>query len=335
MKVFKFSPSNYTEAYKSKGYAFVKDGVSPAFVAYAQKALEAALADQQASLRNFKFAGKKQQFLFEFPADSDFPGGVFETVATVAGLPLDRMTLCERHLKVYDSEAKSNPPAHKDRVASQVAVGLPLKVSQGSNLVLYPNHYLEINPFNSTAEWRDHLDEADLPEKVLKDVEPVYLDAQPGDVVLFRGSSIYHERRNPANTAVLYLKFNAMRLDPIGEDPSTPVQRKKSLEILQSSSDEELLNSVTEVSPRLAQLGRYYTRWYWKEVIQANVWGEKPFTLSEDEFRIMINVDGKRTVRHVIERLGVPEPEYLSYVPRFRRLARLQGIDFISQGPQQ
>ena len=103
------------------------------------------------------------------------------------------------------------------------------------------------------------------------EIEPVKVDVRPGDVVLFRGSSIYHERVNAANTTLLYLKFNSMRLDPIGEDPSTPVQREVSLNILSNKSDEQLLDSVIEVSPKLERISRHYTRLYWKEVIQAYV----------------------------------------------------------------
>lgn len=63
---------------------------------------------------------------------------------------------------------------------------------------MFPKSELEINPYNTTALWRSSLDDQDLPDNVLKDIQPLKLDVRPGDVVLFRGSSIYHEREKPA-----------------------------------------------------------------------------------------------------------------------------------------
>ncbi len=329
MNVFCFSPESYHDEYETNGFVHVKGGVSPEFLAYAQQTAYDLIAAEK-SLEEWNFKGKKQQFLMEFPDDSDFPRGVKETVARVAGLPADKMTLCERHIKAYEEVANNNPPPHKDRVASQVTVGLPLKVPNGSYIILYPHDYLTINPLNSTALWRTSLDEDQLPENVLRGIEPVRLDVQPGDVVLFRGSSIYHERVNPSNTILLYLKFNAMGLDPLGEDPDTPVLRERTLGCLSDLSDEDLLDMPVAVSPRLERISRHYTRLYWKEVVQAYVSGEKEFTLSEAELRIFQVIDGGRTVREVIARLGIPEPEYLGLVPTFRRLGRLGGIDFLA-----
>jgi hypothetical protein len=147
---------------------------------------------------------------------------------------------------------------------------------------------------------------------------------------MFRGSSIYHERVKAASTRLLYCKFNFMRLDPLGEDPRTPLQQLQSQEILREKSDRELLNSVVEVSPRLERVSRHYTRLYWKDVIQAYVGGEKEFTLSEQELSAFRHIDGKLTVSEVMMRLGIPEPQHIQHVPMFRRLGELKGIDFLN-----
>lgn len=333
VKVFLFPPERYTEEYRKHGYVLVRNGVSPEFLGYARKTLED-LVEQNRSMKEFEFAGKKQQFLFEFPKESDYPDGVFEVVARLAGLRRDKMMLCERHLKVYDRNAPSHPPPHKDRVASQVAVGIPLVVPNGSYVVLYPNDHLMINPLNTTADWRESLDEEQLPENLLKDLTPVRVDVLPGDVLLFRGSSIYHERVNGAETALVYLKFNAMRLDPLGEDPATDPQRRRSLELLARLSDEDLLHSVVDVSPRLIRISRHYTRLYWKEVVQAYVGGSKVFNVSDAELKFIMNVDGERTVQDVIERLGIPVGEHTKHLPIVRRLVRLGGIDLWATSSQ-
>jgi len=42
--------------------------------------------------------------------------------------------------------------------------------SAGSKVVAYPDDELDINPFNTTALWRDSLDDDRLPERVLRDM---------------------------------------------------------------------------------------------------------------------------------------------------------------------
>lgn len=325
MKVFNFTPSDYADEYTKKGFVHIKGGVSPEFLNYALKQMKRLVSDHK-EMTEWEFRGKKQQYLFKFGEEWDFPSGVYEAVASVAGLPIEKLTLCERHIKIYEDVAEKIVPPHKDRLASELTVGLPLIVPEDSYLILYPNDELTINPYETTALWRTSLDEEDLPENKLKGIEPIKANVRPGDVILFRGSSIYHERVNPANTSLLYLKFNAMRLDPIGEDPSTTLQFKQSLSFLEVKSDNDLLDSIVEVSPRLIKISRHYTRLHWKEVLQAYVWGEKEFTISETELRIFKKIDGNTTIRDVVRLLGVPEPEVIDFVPLFRRLAKLEGI---------
>ncbi len=330
MKVFNFSPEEYAHDYAKTGYVHIKNGISPLFMKYLQEHVDKLTSDARNSMEEWKFQGKKQQYLFEFPKESDFPKGVFEHLGKVTGLPVETMTICERHIKIYEKEVVNRtPPPHKDRSASEITVGFALQVPEDSYLVLYPYNHTEINPFNSTAEWRNQLDQEALPENALMGVTPVRIYMVPGDVVLFRGSSIYHERHNPANTTLLYCKFNSMRLDPIGEDPSTMEQREKSLKILSSWSDKELMKCKLEVSPRLAKISRHYTRLYWKEVIQAYVGGENEFTISELELSLFKNVERNRTIDEVMARLGISHPERKAALGMFKRLAKLGGIDLL------
>lgn len=94
--------------------------------------------------------------------------------------------------------------------------------------------------------------------------------------------------------------------------------------------DRKLLDCLVEVSPRLEKISRHYARLYWKEVIQAYLAGEKEFTLSKIELEVFKKVEGQGTVREIISRLGIPEPEHLNYVPMVRRLASLKGLDIIA-----
>jgi hypothetical protein len=237
------------------------------------------------------------------------------------------MALCERHVKVYDAKAPAHPPPHKDRVASQVAVGLPLIVPDNSHIILYPNDYLEINPFNSTALWRTSLDDEALPERILANIEPMRFDVRPGDVIMFRGSSIYHERVNPANTALLYLKFNDMGMDPVGEDPETPLKRRATLALLSELDDRRMLDVGISRHPRLDRISRHYCGAHLKEVIQVSVWANKEFTISELELSLLRQLGGDLTVRDVFARLALPDSAYEKHVGMVRRLAQLEAVD--------
>ncbi|MGK0271183.1 MAG: hypothetical protein ACI88H_001840, partial [Cocleimonas sp.] len=326
--IFCFNPADYQQSFAENGYVLIKNGLDANFLDTAIEQAEKQRIDQQ-EINNCFFKGKKRQYLYEFE-EWDFYNSGLESLAKTANLPLDKATLCERHIKVYEPDAKPNVPAHKDRIAAQVTVGIPLLIPEGSHIVLWPEDHLEINALNTTALWRTNLDEENLPQNILKDIEPVRIFAEPGDVVMFRGNSIHHERENPANARILYLKLNGMRLDPMGEDPSTLSEQETSQQILAQLDDQKLLDCIVEVSPRLEKISRHYTRLYWTEVIQAYVADEKEFTVSELELEVFKKAEDQKTVREVISRLGIPEPEHINHVPMIRRLAKLKGLNIIA-----
>jgi hypothetical protein len=327
MRAFRFDPKAYAEQYATDGYVHVVKGVNPEFVEFTL-AQARNLIGADADLREWKFNGKKAQFLFDFPSREDW-SGVKDAVAALTGLSRRALTLCERHIKVYDANAPEAPPPHKDRLASEVAVGFPLVVAQGSHLVLYPKQNLDVNRFGSTELYRRSLDEDALPEKGLAGVEPVRVDMQPGDVVMFRGSAIYHERIKAANSIVLYFKFNALRLDPLGEDPGTPAQRDASLKWLGTASHEELLQLAIEVSPRLDRVTRLYSRLEWSPILQAQVWGEKEFVISEQDLWLIKAADGATPVGGLLRAIGYEQHEFARVLPALRRLVRLQALDLV------
>ena len=323
--IFTFNPEVYQDEFVKNGFVLIKNGINADFLAVAIKQAEKQKSENK-DISNQHFKGKKRQYLYEFD-EWDFYDTGLKTLAKTANLSEGKATLCERHIKIYEPDASPQVPAHKDRVAAQITVGIPLFIPEGSHIVLWPNDHLAINSLNSTALWRTNHDEKDLPENILKDIEPVRIYAQPGDVVLFRGNSIHHERENPANAQILYLKLNSMRLDPLAEDPSTLEQQITSQQILTQFDDQKLLDCLVEVSPRLEKISRHYTRLYWKEVIQAYVTGEKEFTLSEIEFNVFKKIEGQKTVSEIISSLGIPESEHIDFVPMIRRLARLKGLN--------
>jgi hypothetical protein len=326
--IFTFNPEDYQDEFSKNGFVLIKNGINADFLAVAIEQAEKQKSDNK-DISNQHFKGKKRQYLYEFD-EWDFYDNGLKTLAKTASLSEEKATLCERHIKVYEPDAAPKVPAHKDRVAAQITVGIPLFIPEDSHIVLWPNDHLTINSLNSTALWRSDHDEKDLPENILKDIEPVRVYAKPGDVVLFRGSSIHHERENPANAQILYLKLNAMRLDPLAEDPSTLQQQITSQQILTQFDDHKLLDCLVEVSPRLEKISRHYTRLYWKEVIQAYVTGEQEFTLTEMEFEVFKKIEDQKTVSEIISRLGIPESEHIDYVPMIRRLVKFKGLNVIA-----
>jgi len=326
-RIFTFEPSEYQAEFAKNGFVLIKDGVDPDFLAVAIEQAEKQRSNDK-DMDNWFFKGKKRQYLYDFDEWDFYQSGLI-TLAQTAGLTGDKVTLCERHIKVYEADAKAHVPPHKDRLAAQLTVGIPLFIPEETYIVLWPNDQRTTNCLNTTALWRNSLDEENLPENMLKNIEPVKVYAEPGDVVMFLGSSIYHERENPANTRILYLKLNDMNLDPIGEDPSTFITQKTSQEILDTIDNENLLDCFVEVSPRLDKISRHYTRLNWKEVIQAYVADEKEFTLSEIEYGIFKAVENNMTVRELIFKLSTTEVEQVNYIPMIRRLACLKGLNIM------
>lgn len=331
MDVFNFEPEEFAEDYASNGFVHIPRGVAPGFLDYAQTFTRDSLSrESETSLSEWAFKNKKIQFLFDFPDLVDFESQVKYPVGDLAGLDRNNITLCERHIKVYDKNAPATPPPHKDRVASEVTVGIPLEIPENSHIILYPDHCREINAFASTALHRASLDDINLPERALAQVDPQVLQVWPGDVVFFRGSSMYHERVNPANTSLLYLKFNSLNLDPLAEDPATSIQRETSLREINHLSDAQLLRSKVMVSPRVEKISRHYTRLYWKELLQLFIWNEKEISIDEHELNLLRALGHERLrLAELLRRTGADGPNLADHIQTARRLIRVGALDLV------
>jgi hypothetical protein len=228
--LFTFAPNDHADHFREHGHVLVKGGVSAGFLENVKSALIRCEHDDRDISSKYDKRGRKQQYLFDFPNRPSLAAELVITVGRLAGLPPDDLVLSERHIKVYPVDARPDPPPHKDRRASQIAVGIPIVSPPEARLHLYPYHQRSPNPFDSYDEFIRSLPEAQRPENSLRGVEPVVLDPQPGDIVAFEGSSIYHERMRAAGSKILYLKLNAFGLDPIGENlsllPLSSVLRK-------------------------------------------------------------------------------------------------------------
>ena len=316
MKVFAFDPADHRAHYAQHGWAHIKSGVDPEFLEYLRGFAQQQFDSHHVSGRGI--GGSKEQAVFEFPEGVDIREHVGAPIAAVAGLNAATMTVSERHIKAYDDDAPEDPPAHKDRLSSQVSVGLSIAIPEGSHLVLYPDDDRGANPFNVSAEFRDSLTEEELPENRLKGAREEVIHDESGDVTLFEGSAMWHKRRNAANAVNLYLKFNDFGSDPLGEDPDTERRRAATLAALNGKPLTEL---VVEPARRLDTITRRVTRDPGREVIQADVWGTTPVTLDDREAQFLESLAAGRTVGD----LGVDEE-------LVRRLAQRGVIDLLGAG---
>jgi hypothetical protein len=316
MKVFSFDPSEHRENFLSKGWLHVRNGVTPEFVEVMKDFVARELSPEK--LEQFALAGKKGQGRFEFPPEVDFPGEMYDVISEVCGLDRATVALSERHINAYNNDAKPDPTPHKDRDASKVSVGLCIEPAD-SEVVIYPGASRELNPYVSAATYYESLPEDQKPEKVLTEDQAVAIRDQPGDVVMFYGSAIWHLRRRSAGTVNLYLKFNDFDYDPLGEDPTTIERQEHTRKLLSANGDLE--GALVKPSRQLEQLTHLYSR-NALEVRQAKMWGRNPLPLGEQEFQILQSLNGGKEV----SALGTDAPDHV------RRLAEHGVVDLIPQG---
>ena len=292
MKVFDFDPGDHRDAYRREGWVHVKGGATPEFLSAARRFVLDRTTAQRLGGRGL--AGQKDQYLFELPAAVDPGEALFDVLAHLTGLRRSTMTLSERHVKAYSQDADPMPAAHKDRLSSQISVGISVEVPLGSHLVLYPHHDRWVNPFLSTG-LRGALEPDRLPEVVLAGAEGVEIHDEPGDVVVFPGSSVWHLRRRSAGAVNIYLKFNDFDADPLGEDPSTDERRAATLAALRGPA-EALVTLAPVLSRRFDSIVEERSRVGWRRTLSAVVWGGPPVTLSDAEAMLLRSLEPARPI---------------------------------------
>jgi hypothetical protein len=326
MKVFSFDPAEHRDRFLSQGWIHIKGGVNPEFVHVMRDFVARELNEER--LKQFALEGKKGQGRFEFPGDIDFPGELYDAISGVCGLDRDTIALSERHINAYNSDARPDPAPHKDRDASKVSVGLCIEPAD-SEVVIYPGASRELNPFVSAATYYESLPDDQKPENVLTPDQEVTIRDEPGDVVMFHGSAIWHMRRRSAGSVNLYLKFNDFDYDPLGEDPTTIERQDRTRELL--SRNGELNGAVAKLSRQLEQLTHQYSR-NRLEVRQAKLWGREPVLLDESDFRILQSLNGGRPVSALAAEISSNGHDVDSVAARVRRLAERGVVDLLPGG---
>lgn len=302
MRVFDFDIAAARDRYTEQGWVHIPSGMSQEFLGHLRSFVR---ADMEArKLDRFAIKGKKEQALYSFPDQTAYPDELFDVVAEVCGLNRPAMTLSERHIQAYDDDADPNPQAHKDRYPSQISVGFSVEIPDGSELVLYPYDQRTVNPFNAAAALIRSLPPHELPDVVLPQAQEVTIFDRPGDVVMFQGSSTWHLRRRAAGTVNLYVKLNDFDCDPLGEDPHTAARRERTLEALQTIRDSGPDGQVVKLSRRFDFAERKLMREGWHEVLQAALYGEPPFGISDAGLAVLQTAGQPRPLTELIEHVA-------------------------------
>jgi len=213
--MFKYDPGAFREQLERDGYVHLKDVLADDFVAGLRAFHDTALRDADAESRDWRIRGKKSQFVFDFPSVA--AAEIFrDGMARLTGIGPQDFTISERHLKVYDEAADPWPAPHKDRNASHFSIGLPVVLPEGSSVCVFP----DLEPGPNTEERAVFLSPppGGTARDIYRSARAEILNERLGDMVVFLGSALFHERVNGAGTSVLYIKVNGRGEDPLGEN---------------------------------------------------------------------------------------------------------------------
>lgn len=213
--VFKYDPGQAHEEFKTRGYVHLKDIMSDEFLVHLDAFYKESQQTAQSEKEDWKIYGKKRQYLFDFKSEADAEA-FRDGMERLLGYKQDALTISERHLKVYDEDAMPWPAPHKDRAASFVSIGLPVNLPEGSTVCVFPE--LDFGPNEEErAVFMTDRDHPDL-EHIYTKENAVMLNENVGDLVVFLGSAIFHERVKAGGAAILYIKVNDAGRDPLGEN---------------------------------------------------------------------------------------------------------------------
>jgi hypothetical protein len=214
---FRQDLSAFRDGLTTQHYALVEDALSREFVALLLTYRDRIAAGRLDDIPQWHVEGKKRQYLFDFPSKA-FLDGFLDGMSAVTGIASDRLTIGERHIKVYLDEAKPLPAPHLDRHASQFTVGFPIVIPERSKVCFFPHLGTQENQ-DERVRYLDIGDDVDM-EAFYADPNIVTYGGKVGDMVVFHGSRVWHERVYPAGAMILYTKINAIGSDPLGENRS-------------------------------------------------------------------------------------------------------------------
>lgn len=321
MEVISFDPMDWAAAYQRDRWIHQPGGATDEFVDYVREFVADATTNP---LHGLGIGGAKDQLLLEFPPGFDVQAQLLTPIALLAGLDPEKITLSERHIKMYSADADPLPRPHKDRFASTISVGISIDIPEQSHLVLFPHDALTVNPL-LRAGLIDALPPSEHPQHTLAAAREVVLYDKPGDVTAFHGSAVWHLRRQSASTIIVYLKCNDFGSDPLGEDPRTAGRRAVSERLL--ADEARFRDAVPALSARFEGVTDEYGRNLDRHWLNVHVWERPPVMISHREFEVLQALDGRRSVEEVAAAVTSADSERDEVVASLRRLCALGALD--------
>lgn len=214
---FKRNLSESKRCLQDGSFLHLEDVLSDTFVSILERTGEQIANQALPEVEAWHIPGKKRQYLFDFPSAAFF-GEFCEGISQITGYPADKVTIGERHIKVYLEGAPDYPAPHMDRHAAAFTIGFPIHISEGSRVCFFPHLSREKNA-GTRAIYADLPPNTDMAQ-YYKDERISSFEGKLGDMFIFHGSTIFHERIRPAGSVILYIKINAEGQDPLGEHAS-------------------------------------------------------------------------------------------------------------------
>lgn len=207
----------HCQALRERNYLHLENVLSQDFTNVLGEVRDRILSGAQDDIPDWHIEGKKRQYLFDFPSEA-FLEDFLLSMSEITGKAPENLTIGERHIKVYLQEAPDFSPPHMDRQAAEFTIGFPIHIPDESRVCFFPHMSRKENT-EQRAAYADMPADADM-EQFYNDDRIVKLKGGVGDMIIFHGSTIFHERIKPAGCLILYIKINAAGQDPLGEHAS-------------------------------------------------------------------------------------------------------------------
>ena len=195
VRIFSFDPADHRAAYRERQWVHIRNGIDPEFYGHLLDFAERHFSEHR--VEGKAIGGAKTQALFEFPDEVDFPGELFDTVASLCGLNRPTMTLSERHIKAYDADVPPDPPAHKDRVSSQVSMGLSINPAWEEFEITNEIFSKKVEPTLIQPTFVTHLPKELCPLAKLNAEDPTVLDVFELTIGGMEVAPAYSEQNDP------------------------------------------------------------------------------------------------------------------------------------------
>ena len=183
--------SRYRDELSDKNYLHIEGALSNGFIDLLKEYGKRIETGELNEIPEWYIAGKKRQYIFDFPS-REFLNEFLVGISAITGYNSKEVTIGERHIKYYLEMAKSYPAPHMDRKAAEFTIGFPIHIPEQSRVCFFP-HLSRKENTGDRALFAELPDVTDM-EEYYSDDRIVKYRGKIGDMFIFHGSTIFHER---------------------------------------------------------------------------------------------------------------------------------------------